>query len=215
MIKNIKMKKNERISILLEKITVRILLLLLFIIINAFNYNLIRAELICYPSTREFLNRPPSDFPKTELIKIKSFEQLEREHGLIFPDSEGYEAIIQDFNIYSRDIKENAITSCQSEVPRIIEFKKPVIVFGMFVEDFGDVGGKADAKFEVTFTDDTTDSCFFPDADPSHPEINNPIENKWFRFFGVSSDKQIKRIVFSNVTDKRDGFRIWGLRIAK
>jgi hypothetical protein len=193
----------------------RFFLLVLSIIVSVFIYNLTNAEVICYPSTAKFLNAPPSDFPQTKLIKIKSFKQLETDYGLIFPESEGYEPLIQDFHIYSRDLKESAITSCQSQVPRIIEFKNPVTTFGMFAENFGVVGKKADAKFDITFIDDTTSSCYFQDPDPTHPERNNPIENKWFRFFGASSDKPIKKVIFSNVTDPRNGFRVWGLRIRK
>jgi hypothetical protein len=68
--------------------------------------------------------------------------------------------------------------------------------------------------FNSPEVDGTTDSCVFFDPDPTQVERNNPLENKWFRFFGVSSDKPMEKIVFSYVDGNKDGFRIWGLRIA-
>ncbi len=176
----------------------------------------VQAGITCYPSTPEFLNAPPATFPAAaKPVPIVSMEQLEKRYGMVFPDSEGFSAYIQTFEIHQRGIRENAITSSMSGAPRIIEFTKPVKVFGMFAENFGDVGPKADAQFEITFADGTTDTCFFPDPDPTRPEMDNPLENRWYRFFGVSSDVPITRIVFSNVSDERDGFRIWGFRIAR
>lgn len=197
------------------QLTMRKTLVLLSLLMVALNCQSTQAEVTCYPSTPEFLNDPPADFPQTKLIEITSFQQMETDHGLVFPQSQGHEPLIQNFHIYTRDRKEPAITSCQSEVPRIIEFNKPVTAFGMYAENLGDLEKKVDAKFEITFADGTTGSCIFPDPDPDQPERDNPKENQWFRFFGVSSDKRIKKLIFSHTTAEGDGFRIWGLRMAR
>jgi hypothetical protein len=205
-----KRRFNIKYTMIFQKIIFNLLIISTILL----NHTITHAGLTCYPSNPAFLHQPPSDFPQTKLVKIKSFEQLEKDYGLVFPPFEEWEPFIQTYDIYSRDIRMNTITSSQSHLPRIIEFKDPVSVFGMFVENFGDIEVKADAKFEVTFTDGTTDSCVFFDPYPTHVERNNPIENKWFRFFGVSSGKPMEKIIFSYVDDNKDGFRIWGLRIA-
>ena len=177
-------------------------IVLVVVLITGSGYGQPSDEPTYYPSIVEFLTAPPPDFPPVENVVIDYFEtteqglqQLYNDYGLVFPDPDIY----MEYSHPGFD-KPVIYRNPGAYLPLTIQFAVPVYVFGMLMNDFGDWCFDTPAMMDITFVDDTSVSHTFPDPDPTNIEIHAR------RFFGVSSCKAIKEIIFYNTCSLNDGF---------